>query len=605
MSVRSSIFAVVATLGLATAALSTVAPAAIAANGSPVTGAAFTTTNTSVDGTGHCQNGNEDVNCNIYDGKQYVWMNGGPSTAYVGDGSYFFAVLAPGGQADPNDGSAKNLSDDFDQYGNRTFQVTGGTVSYAGTHDFANNKIRLAQYADTPNPGGVYVLAICSLDRGYPVTASRCKYDAFKVNEAAPARPLTVTKDANGTYDTSASWGIAKNVDSTLMKQVSGNVTFTYSVDVTKSAPVNSNVQVSGTITVFNPNDTTVSDVDVTDQLSDGTVCTVTNGLDQTVATGDTTFPYTCNLSSLPQGDLDNTVVAAWPQQFLDDGSLLADGSATFTFSKIVFTAHASDDCVTAADTFNGTMSSLGQVCDTSTFTYTRSVPVPPFGYTECLSYLNTARFTTNTTQATGSASKTVKVCGPAKTGARPMPYWKTASTGQWVILNSASTGSVCKVGGWLRQYAPFQDLVSNATCTQVAAYTASTAKSAALATAPMTARLKGNELATALAVYFSDPSLGGNKLATKKPVGGTLIDLTLVCHMTDLTTGAGTCGGTNVDARPAFGGSSSLSVAQLLAVAAAQAGTGGTGWYGNDATLQGLAKDAFSAVNNQKAFRS
>src|SRR5919198_435530 len=79
-----------------------------------VTGAAFTTTNTNMDGTGHCKNGNEDVNCNIYDGKQYVWLNGGPKTAYVGDGSYFFAVLQPGGQPDPNDGGAKNLSDDFD-----------------------------------------------------------------------------------------------------------------------------------------------------------------------------------------------------------------------------------------------------------------------------------------------------------------------------------------------------------------------------------------------------------------------------------------------------------------------------------------------------------
>ena len=38
----------------------------------PVNGAAFTTTNTNVDGTGHCKNGNENVNCNIYDGKQYV-----------------------------------------------------------------------------------------------------------------------------------------------------------------------------------------------------------------------------------------------------------------------------------------------------------------------------------------------------------------------------------------------------------------------------------------------------------------------------------------------------------------------------------------------------
>src|SRR5437588_10765687 len=74
----------------------------IAAVASPVNGAAFTTVDESVDGTGHCKNGNPQVNCNIYDGKKYVWMNGGPVTGQIGDGTYFFAVLDPGGQADPN-----------------------------------------------------------------------------------------------------------------------------------------------------------------------------------------------------------------------------------------------------------------------------------------------------------------------------------------------------------------------------------------------------------------------------------------------------------------------------------------------------------------------
>src|SRR5215212_3835490 len=84
-----------------------VALSVVSASGAtPVTGAAYTTVNEGKDGAGHCQNGNPNVNCNIYDGKQFVWLNGGPSTAYVGDGSYFFAVLAPGGQPDPNDAGA-------------------------------------------------------------------------------------------------------------------------------------------------------------------------------------------------------------------------------------------------------------------------------------------------------------------------------------------------------------------------------------------------------------------------------------------------------------------------------------------------------------------
>jgi len=142
--------------------------------------AAFTTVNETFDGTGHCQNGNPNNNCNIYDGKDFVWLNGGPHP--LDEGTYFFAVLAPGGQPNAQDGSAKNLSDDFDAYTNRTFTVDGsGTLTYSGTHKFDSNEIRLSPYADTPNPGGVYIMAICSLANGYPPGAHDCDYDAFKV----------------------------------------------------------------------------------------------------------------------------------------------------------------------------------------------------------------------------------------------------------------------------------------------------------------------------------------------------------------------------------------------------------------------------------------
>src|SRR5262249_36782291 len=78
---------------------------------SAIPSAGFTTIDKTVAGDGHCKNGNPDINCNIYDGKKFVWMNGGPVAAALGDGTYFFAVLDPGGQADPNDGTPKNLSD--------------------------------------------------------------------------------------------------------------------------------------------------------------------------------------------------------------------------------------------------------------------------------------------------------------------------------------------------------------------------------------------------------------------------------------------------------------------------------------------------------------
>src|SRR5258705_8483946 len=101
-------WAILAAFALALALL----PSAFAAAGGPP--ATFSTVNTGVDGTGHCKNGPADavdvVNCNIYDGKQYVWLNGGPANAAPAHGTHFFAVLVPGGQPDPNDGGAKNPS---------------------------------------------------------------------------------------------------------------------------------------------------------------------------------------------------------------------------------------------------------------------------------------------------------------------------------------------------------------------------------------------------------------------------------------------------------------------------------------------------------------
>lgn len=184
--------------------LALVLTAAIVVVGSAVSGAAFTTFNAHVDGAGKDVCKNSAINCNIYGAKEYVWLNGGPTANGLGpDGYYFFAVLEPGGQPNPNDGDVvpgvpngdKNLSDDYDAYTNRTFTVTNGEVSaYTGTHWLDDGVsgpkpngrvpyIRLFPYSDTTNNGGVYILAICSLDEGYPVDPRDCKYDAFKVRE--------------------------------------------------------------------------------------------------------------------------------------------------------------------------------------------------------------------------------------------------------------------------------------------------------------------------------------------------------------------------------------------------------------------------------------
>jgi hypothetical protein len=214
----------------------------------PVTGGAFTSVNQAVDGAGKCQNGNPEVNCNLYSGKPYVWLNGGPTANKLGpNGLYFFAVLSPGGQPTPNDGGGRNLSDDFDTYANRTFSVTNGEVSgYPGTHDFdaGADKIRLYPFADTPNPGGVYIMAICYIGpagTSYPVDPSTCKYDAFKApfaDNTPPVCVLTATgfngndekyiqvtvQDPNGSADSGS------GIESIVIDEVN-NATLTYSPD--------------------------------------------------------------------------------------------------------------------------------------------------------------------------------------------------------------------------------------------------------------------------------------------------------------------------------------------------------------------------------------
>lgn len=177
---------------------------AAAATALAVSGAGYTTVNEAVDGTGHCKNGNPLVNCNQYDGKKYVWLNGGPTANHLSpDGKYFFAVQVPGGPDNANDGSAGNLSDDYDTYTNRIFTVTGGEVSgYSGTHAYANQKIDLFPYADTTNNGGVYKMLICYLGptgTSYPVKAKDCKVDSFKVvSSTVDTKPPTCYLTAKG-----------------------------------------------------------------------------------------------------------------------------------------------------------------------------------------------------------------------------------------------------------------------------------------------------------------------------------------------------------------------------------------------------------------------
>jgi len=604
----------------------------------PVSGAGFTSVNETVDGTGHCANGNPNNNCNIYDGKEFVWLNGGPSTAYVGDGDYFFAVLDPGGQggnANPNDGTPKNLSDDYDAYTDRTFTVSGGIVTYSGPHDFNTNKIRLMPYANTVNPGGVYILAICSLADDYPVNPSDCKYDAFKIKDASQtaAGEPTITKDADGAYDNTFTWHITKDVDKTLVQQVGGTATFTYTVNVTHEGGTISNVKVTGTISVFNANldaannIVPVSITGVSDKLSDETDCTVTGGGAQSLTTFLTNFAYSCTLSGIPDGPLDNIAEVTWDNQTLSSGASLAGGSSTFTFTGISFVENKIDETVNVTDPIaNG--GTLGTVTDEdpspTTFTYTRTVNVPA----GCVSYYNTATFTTNDIGATGSASKTVKVCGPPKTGALTIGFWK-GPNGNSLIQNYCTPSGKTSLAAYLSGLGgvgvigPFADAAGK-TCSQLVTYVNGIINGASAT--DMNKMLKAQMLATALDVYFTGPgysTTASGKIkppsnflfnANGDPLGGFKMDVTAICPMVDnTTTGAATCKNnapsTNGVASGAFT-TSPMTMQAILDFAATtpspfNGSTSSSIWYAGNRTKQEILKNVFDQFNNQLAFGS
>jgi hypothetical protein len=414
-------------------------------------------------------------------------------------------------------------------------------------------------------------------------------------NHCDGCKPPTAGKTADGGYKKTFVWNISKVSDKTVVKQIGGNATFTYTVSVSHDAGTISDVKVTGTITVTNPNSFAVAIDGVADQLSDTTVCAVTGGGAQSLAPGATTFAYVCTLAGVPQS-IDNTVTVSWSD---DATNGLVGGSATYKASNISFVENQIDEIVNVTDSYGGTLgpASVAGV-NPKTFTYSRTVTVPQFG---CQSYDNTARFTANDSGATGSASRTVTACGPVRTGALTIGFWQNKN-GQGIITGQAKTG-VCASATWLWQYAPFQDLSATATCAGVGTYVTNIIKAANASGSSMNAMLKAQMLATALDTYFSDPALGGNKIGAPAPIGGVPIDLTKISKMIDSSTGTATCSGTYLNTSAAFGGATSLTVAQILAYAASQSNAGGSVWYGQVKATQELAKNVFDAINNQVAF--
>jgi hypothetical protein len=638
-----------------------------------IAGAISTTTNPAEDNPAGtltlCNNGGASandpsgtgaVNCNIYTDKSYVWVSGLPDSASLDPGAYFFAVLDPGGQRNPNDGSAGNLSDDTDLWGNRTFTIASdGTLTTGGTHKVAGNRIRVGLspalvangpdwFADTDNHGNVYILAVCEVPD--PVSDSPgvepqdCKYDAFKVSQTEttpPASNLGVRKDAATSLTRTHNWTIDKGVDACEITQaypngcaISGSSrTLNYTVTVTKDATAarDSAWAVSGHIFVNNPNTYHVMGVAVTDAINDTNnraTCVVSDGSYGTTtgvshsnadipAATEVDYPYSCSYTSAGPSEANqtNTATVTW-----DASNALPNtsntGTAAVNWSAAVITqVH---DSVSLSDLYTTVPNPLpagfsaalsgslpsGTINGSQTFNYAYLVTVPH----DCVQLDNTATFTDSL--YTGSDTVHAKVCRtPANTGALTMGFWQNKN-GQTIIKSYCSGAAqvspavTVSLYTFLTGYNPFKDLTSN-NCTNIATYVYNIIKAANASGAAMNAMLKAQMLATALDVYFSDPALGGNKIGASAPVGGINIDLTQICKMIDGSAGTATCSGIYQNASAAFGGAWSMTVSAMLAYAAGLSNSGGTSWYAQVKATQELAKNAFDAINNKVAFQT
>ena len=117
-----------------------------------------------------------------------------------------------------------------------------------------------------------------------------------------------------------------------------------------------------------------------------------------------------------------------------------AKGPAAFAFTTPTTTVNKT---VTVTDTFNDEPPIiLGYLTATDEPPY-RSETFPPYSHTvpvptwNCVFYTNTAKVIGDNDIVLDQDSKTVEVCGPAKTGALTMGFWQNKN-GQGIIKAGA-----------------------------------------------------------------------------------------------------------------------------------------------------------------------
>jgi hypothetical protein len=180
---------------------------------------------------------------------------------------------------------------------------------------------------------------------------------------------LTISKTANTTFTRTFDWDVEKSVDPASWDLFNGDTgTSDYTIDITKSAPVDSGWAVSGVITIVNPSATTAATItSVADSISGIGAISVNCGVSfpYTLAAGGTlTCTYT---SALPDAaSRVNTATVATT-------GAIKGGTAT---ANVVFGDPSTvvDDSVTLSDTVQG---DLGSFDTSDSVAYDRTFTCP------------------------------------------------------------------------------------------------------------------------------------------------------------------------------------------------------------------------------------
>ncbi|WP_460786922.1 hypothetical protein [Nocardioides maradonensis] len=251
---------------------------------------------------------------------------------------------------------------------------------------------------------------------------------------------LNVAKTAQTSFTRTHSWSVAKkrvivtgehdfDGDPSTLALANGETYLaTYQVGVTHVSAVDTNANVSGTITVTNPAPIPATGVAVADRFGAMDITVVCPGGGSTVdipKNSSVQCTYTKDLAGTAGGTNNATATLA---------GVAYGGSASVTFGA---PSTETDECVTVTDDMGTPANTaddkaLGTVCAkdlavgaTKSFTYTMTIG--PFATCGPHAFTNTATLVTNDTATVKKSSYTVNASTPCDTGfTLTQGYWKT-----------------------------------------------------------------------------------------------------------------------------------------------------------------------------------